>query len=147
MTEQPLRCEEHFTPFDVAEIYAARWEVELLFKDWQGGCRIDEVARLSNLDTLRAITYGGLLAHLLSREVTRAANDDSRDEVAEQEDEEEASGMVGEAEGTEGEDPPQTSNSASEPHDSPHTAVPDAVHGDALAESPTKAQASVGFPP
>ncbi len=64
----------HFTPCDVAEIYAARWEVELLFKDWQGGCRIDEVARLSNLNTLRAVIYGGLLAHLLSREIARAAN-------------------------------------------------------------------------
>lgn len=66
----------HFTPCDVAELYAARWDVELLFKDWQGGCRIDEVARLSNLDTLRAVIYGGLLAHLLSREITRAANVD-----------------------------------------------------------------------
>lgn len=64
---------EHFSPHDVAEIYAARWEVELLFKDWQGGCRLDEVARLSNLDTLRAAIYGGLLAHLLSRELARAA--------------------------------------------------------------------------
>lgn len=67
---------EHFSACDVAEAYAARWEVELLFKEWQGGCRIDEVARLSNLDTLRAVIYGGLLAHLLSREITRAANAD-----------------------------------------------------------------------
>ena len=65
---------EHFTPFDVAEIYGARWEVELLFKDWQGGCRIDEVARLSNLDTLRAVIYSGVLAHLLAREVTRVGS-------------------------------------------------------------------------
>lgn len=65
---------EHFTPCDVAEIYGARWEVELLFKDWQGGCRVDEVARLSNLDTLRAVIYGGVLAHLLSREVTRVGS-------------------------------------------------------------------------
>jgi len=137
---------EHFTPFDVAEIYAARWDVELLFKDWQGGCRIDEVARLSNLDTLRAITYGGLLAHLLSREVTRAANDDSRDEAA-AEQEEDAPERVDEAEGTEDEDPPQTTSSASEPHESPHTAVLDAVHGNAPIESTTEAQASVGFPP
>lgn len=64
---------EHFSPHDVAEIYAARWEVELLFKDWQGGCRLDEVSRLSNLDTLRAAIYGSLLAHLLSRELARAA--------------------------------------------------------------------------
>lgn len=66
---------EHFSPCDVAEIYAARWDIELLFKDWQGGCRVDEVCRLSNRDTLRSVIYGGLLAHLLSREVTRAAND------------------------------------------------------------------------
>jgi hypothetical protein len=71
---------EHFSPCDVAELYGARWEVELLYKDWQGGCRLDEVTRLSNLDTLRAVIYGGLLAHLLSREVAQAANDRAKDE-------------------------------------------------------------------
>lgn len=65
----------HFTPCDVAESYGSRWDVELLFKDWQGGCRLDEVARLSNLDTLRAVIYSSLLAHLLARELTRVAND------------------------------------------------------------------------
>lgn len=71
----------HFTPCDVAEIYAARWEIELLYKDWQGGCRLDEVTRLSNLDTLRAVIYAGLLAHLLSREITRAANEIETNEI------------------------------------------------------------------
>jgi hypothetical protein len=66
---------EHFTPYDVAELYAARWEIELILKDWQGGCRLDEVARLRDLDTLRAVIYGGLLAHLLARELARAAAD------------------------------------------------------------------------
>ena len=70
----------HFSPCDVAEIYGARWEIELLYKDWQGGCRLDEVTRLSNLDTLRAVIYGGLLAHLLSREIAQAANDMTKDE-------------------------------------------------------------------
>lgn len=69
----------HFSPCDVAEIYSARWEIELLYKDWQGGCRLDEVTRLSNLHTLRAVIYGGLLAHLLSRELARKANDDALD--------------------------------------------------------------------
>lgn len=71
----------HFSPCDVAEIYSARWEIELLYKDWQGGCRLDEVARLSNLHTLRAVIYGGLLAHLLSRELACAANADTTDTV------------------------------------------------------------------
>lgn len=72
----------HFSPCDVAEIYSARWEIELLYKDWQGGCRLDEVTRLSNLHTLRAVIYGGLLAHLLSRELARKANDDANDTAA-----------------------------------------------------------------
>lgn len=69
----------HFSPCDVAEIYSSRWEIELLYKDWQGGCRLDEVARLSNLHTLRAVIYGGLLAHLLSRELACAANEGATD--------------------------------------------------------------------
>jgi hypothetical protein len=65
----------HFSPHDVAELYTARWDVELLFKDWQGGCRLDEVSRLSNLNTLRSVVYGGLLAHLLARELARAGEE------------------------------------------------------------------------
>jgi len=94
---------EHFSRCDIAELYAARWEVELLFKDWQGGCRIDEVARLSNLNTLRAVIYGGLLAHLLSREVARAANPPEEPPNEPAEGDGETSGMLLAAE-PEGED-------------------------------------------
>ena len=135
---------EHFTPFDVAEIYAARWEVELLFKDWQGGCRIDEVARLSNLDTLRAITYGGLLAHLLSREITRVANNASdallvSAEVAYENLDDDCD--VGE------DDPPGRAHGASDPLGSPHTADPESVGRDAAIASTTAPQGTVGFSP
>jgi hypothetical protein len=64
----------HFTPHDVAELYAVRWEVELYLKDVQGGTRADEVTRLTHLDSLRAVVYAALLAQTLSRDVTRAAN-------------------------------------------------------------------------
>ena len=64
----------HFTPHDVAELYGVRWEVELYLKDLQGGARADEVTRLRNLDSLRAVVYASLLAQILSGEVTRAAN-------------------------------------------------------------------------
>jgi putative transposase len=66
---------EHFTPYDIAELYGCRWDVELLFKDWQGGARLDEVQSVRHLDTLRACVYGSLLASLLARDVALAAED------------------------------------------------------------------------
>jgi hypothetical protein len=41
-----------FTPHDVAELYRVRWEVELLFRQWRGAVRMDEVRRLSNPKSL-----------------------------------------------------------------------------------------------
>ena len=73
---------EQFTPFDVAEIYAVRWEVELFFKHLKGGVRLDEVRRLSNLHSLRAITYSSLLASLLSHEIIIAASLQLEPEIA-----------------------------------------------------------------
>ncbi len=70
----------HFTPHDVAELYGVRWEVELYLKDLQGGARADEVTRLRNLYSLRAVVYAALLAQMLSGEVTRAANEATEEE-------------------------------------------------------------------
>ena len=72
----------HFTPHDVAELYGVRWEVELYLKDLQGGARADEVTRLRNLDSLRAVVYASLLAQMLSGEVTRAANEAGEEDTA-----------------------------------------------------------------
>lgn len=66
---------EHFTPYDIAEIYTLRWEVELFFRELKGGLRADEVRRLSNLESLRAVTYASLLASLLVRDIRELANE------------------------------------------------------------------------
>lgn len=58
-----------FTPHDAAELYRVRWEVELFFKGWKGGARLDHVRRLSNAESLDAAVTASMLAALLSRDL------------------------------------------------------------------------------
>jgi putative transposase len=60
---------EVFTPHDVAELYRVRWEVELFFKGWKGGARLDHVHRLKNADSLAVAVSASMLAALLSRDL------------------------------------------------------------------------------
>lgn len=65
---------EVFTPFDVAEIYRLRWEVERFFRDLKGAVRLDEVTRLKNPASLRMALMASLLAATLGQELTAALN-------------------------------------------------------------------------
>ena len=65
---------EAFTPFDVAEIYRLRWEVELFFRDLKGAVRLDEVTRLKNPASLRMALLASLVAATLGQELTAALN-------------------------------------------------------------------------
>lgn len=68
-----------FTPSDVAELYRVRWEVELFFKNWKGGVRMDHVHRLRNPTSLVVAVTASMLAALLSRDLQvglAAATDD-----------------------------------------------------------------------
>jgi hypothetical protein len=58
-----------FTGHDVAELYRIRWEVELFFKNWKGGVRMDHVHRLRNPTSLAVAITASMLAALLSRDV------------------------------------------------------------------------------
>jgi putative transposase len=60
---------EIFTPYDVAELYRIRWEVELLFRGWKGALRLDEVRRLRTQAALEAAVSASLLAASLSRDI------------------------------------------------------------------------------
>jgi hypothetical protein len=59
-----------FTPHDVAELYRVRWEVELFFRNWKGGVRMDHVHRLRNPTSLAVAVTASLLAALLSRDIS-----------------------------------------------------------------------------
>ena len=61
-----------FTPFDVAEIYRVRWEVELFFRDLKGAVRLDEVSRLKNPISLRVALFASLIAATLGEQLTAA---------------------------------------------------------------------------
>ena len=63
---------EVFTPFDVAEIYRVRWEVELFFRDLKGAVRLDEVRRLTNPVSLRVALFASLIAATLGQQLTAA---------------------------------------------------------------------------
>lgn len=63
---------EVFTPFDVAEIYRVRWEVELFFRDLKGAVRLDEVTRLKNPISLRVALFASLIAATLGQQLTAA---------------------------------------------------------------------------
>lgn len=58
-----------FSPHDIASLYRVRWEVELLFRTWKGGCRLDEVRPLRNNKSLFTMVHASLLAALLTRDV------------------------------------------------------------------------------
>lgn len=58
-----------FSAYDIAELYRLRWEVELLFRDWKGAMRLDEVRRLSHPLSLQAAITASLLAAALSRQI------------------------------------------------------------------------------
>lgn len=60
---------EIFTPYDVAELYRVRWEVELLFRGWKGAMRLDEVRRLRTQASLDSAVSASLLAASLSRDL------------------------------------------------------------------------------
>jgi hypothetical protein len=58
-----------FTPFDIAEMYRLRWEVELFFRNWHGALRMDDVHRLRHPDSVQAHVYASLLAAVLARDI------------------------------------------------------------------------------
>lgn len=58
-----------FTPHDVAELYRLRWEVELFFRNWKGGVRLDHVRFLSHPTSLEVAVTASLLAALLIRDL------------------------------------------------------------------------------
>jgi hypothetical protein len=60
---------EIFSAHDIAEMYRMRWEVELLFRQWRGAMRMDEVRRLSNPKSLDLAVTSSLLAALLGRDI------------------------------------------------------------------------------
>lgn len=60
---------EVFTPFDVAELYRLRWEVELFFRNWRGALRMDDVHRLRHPDSVQAHVVASLLAATLARDI------------------------------------------------------------------------------
>jgi len=60
-----------FSAHDIAELYRLRWEVELLFRDWKGAMRLDEVRRLSHPLSLRAVVTASLLAAVMARDIHR----------------------------------------------------------------------------
>jgi putative transposase len=61
-----------FTPCDIAELYRVRWEVEIFFRNWKGGVRMDHVHRLRNPSSLAVAVTASMLAALLSRDLQTA---------------------------------------------------------------------------
>ena len=61
-----------FTPCDIAELYRIRWEVELFFRNWKGGVRMDHDHRLRNPASLAVAVTASMLAALLSRDLQAA---------------------------------------------------------------------------
>ena len=66
---------EIFSPHDVAELYRIRWEVELFFRNWKGGVRLDQVRRLSHPESLDVAITASMLAALLARDITTHLNE------------------------------------------------------------------------
>lgn len=60
---------EVFSAHDIAELYRMRWEVELLFRNWKGAMRLDEVRRLSHPQSLDVAVTSSLLAAVLGRDI------------------------------------------------------------------------------
>jgi hypothetical protein len=61
---------EVFTAHDLAEIYRVRWEVELFFKNWKGGVRLDQVRRLSHPASVELTITAAMLAARLARDIS-----------------------------------------------------------------------------
>jgi Transposase DDE domain len=61
---------EIFTPYDVAEMYRVRWEVELFFRNWKGAVRLDQVRHLSHPQSLQLAITASMLAALLARDIS-----------------------------------------------------------------------------
>ena len=64
-----------FTPYDIAELYRVRWEIERFFRGWRGALRLDEVRRLANAKSLDAAVTASLLAAALAHDLTQIVND------------------------------------------------------------------------
>lgn len=58
-----------FSPYDIAELYRIRWEIELFFRGWKGAVRLDEVSRLRNDGSLHAAVLAALLATALAQRI------------------------------------------------------------------------------
>jgi hypothetical protein len=66
---------EVFSAHDLAEIYRVRWEVELFFRNWKGGVRLDQVRRLSHPASLTLTITASMLAALLARDISTRLNE------------------------------------------------------------------------
>lgn len=73
---------ELFTPHDIAEMYRVRWEVELLFRNWKGAVRLDQVRQLSNPRSLELAVTSSMLAALLARNISIGLERLAADEAA-----------------------------------------------------------------
>ena len=69
---------ERFSPYDVAELYRVRWEIELFFRGLKGALRLDEVGRMEHRDSLDAVVSASLLAAVLARDLTTWLNDSAQ---------------------------------------------------------------------
>ena len=63
---------DRFTPFDVAEIYRLRWEIELYFRTLRGAVRLDDVRRMRNPESMIVALLASLVAATLGQELTVA---------------------------------------------------------------------------
>ena len=55
-----------FSPVEVGQIYALRWQIEMMFKEWKTLARIGQVASRRE-EVVRVLIYAALCAMLLSR--------------------------------------------------------------------------------
>lgn len=65
---------DRFTPFDIAELYRLRWEVELYFRTLRGAVRLDEARRMRHPASITVALLASLLAATLGQELTQALN-------------------------------------------------------------------------
>ena len=71
-----------FTPYDVAELYRIRWEVELFFRGWRGALRLDEVRRLEHPRSLEALVLASLLAAVMAQQISTGLDQLARTHAA-----------------------------------------------------------------
>ena len=60
---------EVFSPYDIAELYRIRWEVERVFREWKGAVHIDDVRNLRNPQAIEVAVYAALVAALFARAI------------------------------------------------------------------------------